>query len=196
MGRPKKTTGKELAVVEPEVTRKNPEDYIDYTSALVRLGVYMSNKAKNGNKSITDGTEESLYGIEQQAMELTSQQVQYLNMRMDGLSTKDACKSLQLDMAMPLLWETTADKDGVYACCLTVLEQIKAKQLEDFVIDKAMVDGDWRRDTVRMFVMKRFLPEYRENAPQAVSAVQVNISVANQPFEVVTETKSVGSNNG
>lgn len=199
MARPRKTTNKELAVREPEVTWKNPEEYVDFTSALIQLGVFMSNKAKNNGKAIASGTDDSMYGIENQAMELTSQQVQYLNMRMDGLSTRDACKGLQLDMAMPLLWEETADKDGVYSCCLKVLEQVKAKQLEDFVIDKAMVDSNWRRDTVRMFVMKRFMPEYRENAAQVTGAVQVNISVANQPFEVVTETKIVengDSNNG
>jgi len=196
VARVKKTVNKELAVQEPEVTWKNPEEYVDFTSALIQLGVFMSNKAKNNGKAIASGTDDAMYGIENQAMELTSQQVQYLNMRMDGLSTKDACKGLQLDMAMPLLWEETADKDGVYACCLKVLEQITAKHLEESVINAALKDPDWRRDTARFFVMKRFMPEYRENAPQSTSAVQVNISVANQPFEVVTETKIVENTDG
>jgi hypothetical protein len=139
---------------------------------------------------LTDGMDK-LYGIDGQSIDLTSQQVQYLNMRMDGLSTKQVCKSLQLDPALPMLWEEESEKNSLYYCCLTALETLKAKDLEDIVLEKAMTDNDWRRDTVRMFALKRFMPEYRENSPSVTSAVQVNISVANQPFEVVTETKEI-----
>lgn len=187
MPRVKKT---EIAIKEPEVTWKDPDSYIDYTSSLIRLGVFMSNKAKSNGKAITDGVD-ALYGVEGQSLDLSSQQVQYLNMLMDGMSTKDACKSLQLDRATPILWEETAEKDSVYNCCLTILQQIKANDIEDKVIDVSLYDNDWRRDTARMFVMKRFKPEYRENAPVTTNAVQVNISVANQPFEVITETKII-----
>jgi hypothetical protein len=179
-----------LTVKEPEVTHKNPDEYIDFTSALIRYGLLMSAKAKNGGKLLTDGMDK-LYGIDGQSIDLTSQQVQYLNMRMDGLSTKQVCKSLQLDPALPMLWEEESEKNSLYYCCLTALETLKAKDLEDIVLEKAMTDNDWRRDTVRMFALKRFMPEYRENSPSVTSAVQVNISVANQPFEVVTETKEI-----
>lgn len=180
----------EIAIKEPEVTWKDPDSYIDYTSSLIRLGVFMSNKAKSNGKAITDGVD-ALYGVEGQSLDLSSQQVQYLNMLMDGMTIKEACTNLQLDRATPMLWEKVADKDSVYACCLSIIQQIKAEELEERVIDISLTDKDWRRDTARMFVMKRFMPEYRENAPVTTNAVQVNISVANQPFEVITETKII-----
>ena len=187
-GRKPKT---ELAVIEPEVTHKNPDEYIDFTSSLIRLGMFMSNKAKSNGKSITDGMD-ALYGIDEQSIDLTSQQVQYLNMLMDGMSTRDVCKGLQLDQATPMLWEETCDKDGVYSCCLSILQQIRAKELEEKFIDVALKDPDWRRDTARMFVMKRFMPEYRENSQTGgANIVQLNISVGDRPFEVITDTKVI-----
>ena len=189
----------EMVVVKQEPKWKDADSYIDYTSSLIQYGILMSNKAKNGGKAITDGMD-ALYGIDGQAIDLTSQQVQYLNMVMDGITAKKACDFLGLSHATPLLWLEISDEDSVYSFCLKAIENMKAKELEEKVMEKALTDDDWRRDTVRMFVLKRFMPEYRDNSQtNGNTMVQFNVNVAGKNFEVQTDTKVIeieGQENG
>lgn len=194
MSRKPKATCKALAVKEPEVTWKNPDEYIDFTSSLIRYGILMSAKAKNDGKLLESGTDD-VYSIDNVDIGLSSRQVQYLNMLMDGISSKDACVGLQLDTAQPLLWEEEAGKNSVYCCCLDALNQIRAKSLEEKVIEKAIKDD--KADILKMFVLKRWMPEYRDNAQtQGATIAQFNISIGDKDFKIETDTSKLVNGNG
>ena len=180
---PKKDTGTELAVKEPEVSR-NPEDYIDFTSSLIRYGMLMHEKRMNNGKVLKSGLDE-VYSVDNEPPDITSQQVIYLNMRMSGLSTRDACKAMGIDTMQPMLWEEECDKTSIYGCCVEALRKLEASILEDKLWSKAINDS--RADNVALACLKARMPEYKENAPVAgVSMVQVNITVENQPYVVDT----------
>jgi len=180
---PKKDADVEIALKEPEVSH-NPEDYVDYTSALIRYGMLIHEKRKNNGKILKSGLDE-VYGVNGEPVEITSQQVVYLNMRMSGLSTKDACKALEIDTMQPMLWEEECDKNSVYVCCVEALRKLEASMLEDKLWAKAINDS--RADAVALACLKARMPEYKENAPVVgVNMVQVNITVENQPYVVDT----------
>ena len=178
MARVKKTT--ELMPMEkPSML---PEDYCDYGSALIQYG---SIKWQKANKMLCDGGEGS-----KESLPLSLEQVQYLNMRMAGISMADACKALKISPAMPMLWEEEGEKSSLFSCCVDAIKRKQAVMLEDNMWETAMVDNSSRRDIMKMFLIKPRMPEYKENSPSAVVPVQVNISIDGQPY--VADTKMVG----
>lgn len=191
MARPKVHTKKtEIAVIEPKVY-KSAEEYADYTSALIRYGLLMYQRSLNKDqKLLTGDVIDDLYSISGGlTVNLTSEQVKYLNMRMDGISTKRACELLFIDQAYPLLWEEEGEKNSVYKFCVEALRLIQAKQAEDVVWDKAINEG---KELMLMFAVKSRLDEYKDNAKSTgANVVQVNISVDKEPFVVDTNSKII-----
>lgn len=191
MGRPKVNIKKtEIAVIEPKVY-KSAEEYADYTSALIRYGLLMYQRSLNKDQKLLTGEMiDDLYQIGGDlSIALTPQQVQYLNMRMDGISTKKSCELLKIDQAYPLLWEEEGEKNSVYRFCVEALRLIQAKQAEDVVWDKAINEG---KELMLMFAVKSRLDEYKDNAKATgANVVQVNISVDKEPFVVDTNTKII-----
>ena len=178
MGRVKKTT--ELMPMEkPSML---PEDYCDYGSALIQYG---SIKWQKANKMLGDGGE----GLKE-SLPLSLEQVQYLNMRMAGISMADACKALKILPDTLILWEEESEKGSLFSYCAEAIKRKQALLLEDSMWETAMQDNSSRRDIMKMFLIKPRMPEYKENSPSAVVPVQVNISIDGQPY--VADTKIAG----
>jgi hypothetical protein len=160
-----------------------PEDYADYNSALIQFGKILWQK---NNKMLIDGGEGS-----KESLPLSLVQIQYLNMRMVGLSRTDACKALGISSASPMLWEEESGKTSLYCCCVDAIKRKQADELEDNMWDTAMNDSSSRRDIMKMFLIKPRKPEYKENSTMVNVPVQVNISVDREPYVVDSSIKVV-----
>lgn len=189
MARKAKTTESKLAVVQPAY--KPPEDYVDYTSALIRYGLLMHEKHGNMDRKALDSGIDELYGLGGKSIDLSVVQVQYLNMRMAGMSTVQACKALEIDLASPLFWEEDSGKGSLYNCCVDALRRLEAIKAED--VTWYMAINNPNSNLERMFAIKSRLPEYRDNATSGgKTIVAVEISLGDKPFKIVTDTKNVG----
>ena len=176
---------KSLAVIRPVVERPT-EEYYDYTTALIRYGLLMFRKTQ-GDTKLLEGEVDSLYDA---PIPLTGEQVGYLNMRMQGLSMKNSCQLLKIDMAYPLLWEEELGIKSVYGFCLEAVKRTQAINLEDVVWDKAMTDDS--KGLMAMFALKSRMSEYKDNAPaNNNTAVQVNISVNGNKYVVDTDVVDI-----
>ena len=153
-----------------------PEDYADCGSALLRYGQLSAEKS---GKLLGDATK------------LSTVQVQYLNMRMAGLSLVDTCKALCIDTAVPMLWEEEEGKEGVYAHCIAAIRRKQALMLEDSMWQDAVTDSRPSRDAMRMSLIRARMPEYKDNAPSVVMPVQVNISIDREPYAIDTGVTEV-----
>lgn len=151
-----------------------PEDYADAGSALIRYGQL---SAVKGGKLLGEGD----------SLELV--QIQYLNMRMAGISLVDACKALMLDCAVPMLWEEEQGKDSVYAHCINAIRRKQALVLEDSMWDSAVSDTRPSRDAMRTALLRARMPEYKDNAPAVQVPVQVNISINREPYAIDVSTE-------
>jgi hypothetical protein len=162
MPRPSKKT--ELAPLDrPSLL---PEDYADAGSAVIRYGQIAAARA---NKEVS-------------ALDVA--QVKYLNMRMAGVGLAETCKALQIDAAVPMLWEEESGKDGLFSYCVAAIRRKQALLLEDSMWEQAIADSRSSRDTMRMHLLDSRMPEYKANAPTVTVPVQVNIKIDGQPFMV------------
>lgn len=180
---------KKTELVPMDAPSLMPEDYSDYGSALIQYGLLVWQK--DGQKLLADGSDgESAVSV---PVPLSLVQVQYLNMRMAGITAKDACKALSIGAMTPMLWEEESGKDSLYAKCMDAFKTMQARQAEDMIWDATINDGSPKRDILRMFAMKARMPEYRENASNVTAPVLVNITVDGNPFVVDTSIKEAGS---
>jgi hypothetical protein len=180
-GRKPKIT-KALIPIESSVIE--PEDYLDYSSTLIQLGVLMLEKSLRDDKKLLGE------GVVEPAIELMSEQVQYLNMRMKGIRIADCCKALKIDISAPMLWEEQYDKNSVYAYCIDIIRKSQALMLEDTVWNDAINNDS--KDLLKMFALKSRMPEYKDNAVGGGQGVViVNLKVDNQPYSVDENTVTV-----
>lgn len=186
---------------EPQAERPpiDPAMYSDFGSSLIRFGVLMMEKKnqEDGTKKLESGECTALvpttsmegfydFGLGLQS-NLSLQQVQFLNMRMAGISNLDACMAIGVDMATPMLWAEENGLDSVYGCCLDAIRKAEATVAEDVVWDRA-IRGN--KDLLLMFAVKSRLPEYRDNQPiQNQQIVKLDLRVNGETFKVVTETE-------
>lgn len=145
-----------------------PQDYADANAGIILLGIDLCIKNRKGQD--TD------------VLLPDPVQVQYINMRTAGMTQKEACTKLQIDRAMPMLWEEAGAKDSVYVQCVRIIKRIEAEDLESVV---------WRRATTvasasleRMFALKSRMSEYKDNAPAAAFRPQVRITIGGKNYDV------------
>jgi hypothetical protein len=179
---PKGVKVKKTLTVKESVEQKPIEDYVDYTSALIRYGLLMYYKTKGDIKELT-GEVDKTFDIYKEPIDLSSTQVQYLNMRMDNISTSKACDSLKIERAAPMLWEVEKGAKSVYGFCLEALKRLQAVDLEDQLWEKSIDDPSFCKGNVAMFNLKSRMPEYRENAVNTGNnVVQVNLTVGDKSY--------------
>lgn len=158
-----------------------PEDYADYGSALIQFGNIMWQK---NNKMLSDGGEGT-----KESLPLSLVQVQYLNMRMAGITMLEACKALKISPAYPLLWEEGEEKN-LYCYCVDAIKQIQARAAEDSLWGTVSKDPESCKGNLIMFGMKSRMPEYKDNAPTTTVPIQVNLTVDGIPYKA--DTRMVG----
>lgn len=178
MPRPSKKT----ELIPMEKPSMLPEDYVDRSSALIQLGSMMWQK---NNKMLTDGGEGS-----SESLPLSLEQVQYLNMLINGIEMEDACRALKISIAQPILWEKENDGESLFKYCSDAIMEIGASRVEKKMWNKIMQDPESCKGNLLMFGMKAFMEKYRDNAPVTNVPVQVNISIDGQAYQA--EAKMVG----
>lgn len=174
MARPKKDKSEVNKGIMPiDTVSKNPADYLDYGSALIQYGMVEHEISLSKKKSMVDGeivleseeTQMAAFYGEAPAIDLSIEQVQYLNMRSVGLSTFAACTLLGLSMAQPLLWDKQEPAGSTYKHCIDAIKEMQTILAEDVIWEKAIYN---RNDLMLMFGVKSRRPEYRDNQPVAV----------------------------
>jgi hypothetical protein len=174
----------QIAVIEPE--RVNPDEYADFTSALIRYGLLLRSKRNDDTKRLE--APDDLYDASNN-IDLTVEQVKFLNMKMAGLTTTDICKKLNISMASSLLWEEEGGKNSLFNCCMEAIKTIQARTAEDALWSTIEKNPESCKGNLIMYATKARLPEYRENAPTVNVASRVIIEIEGQTYKVVEDTQ-------
>jgi hypothetical protein len=165
-------------MIEVEETPKDVSLYVSPETGVVKFGILLWQKAqKDGEQTIP--------------VPLSVEQVCYLNMRVAGLLSAQACDLIGVDRLSPLYWEEKEGANSLYCKCIEALKLMQAKQAEDVVWDITVNDPSSRRDILRMFAMKGRLPEYRDNAPTVSAPVTVHLSFGNRQYLPETDTSKI-----
>lgn len=185
MAKPKARTETAVDVPQPEQI-----DYADCNSDLLRFGL-LKWKKQNEQKLLGSGDKPAITG-DNELIPLDIKQVQYLNMKMQGVPLKDICTALQITPATPAFWKEKEGADSLYGICVEAIDQIQADMAEDITRDEAQTNR--KANLERMFYIKRWKPEYRDNfAGTGANLVQLNITIGDKPFTVDVTTKDAGS---
>jgi hypothetical protein len=176
----------QIAVIEP--VKVNPDEYADFTSALIRYGLLIRAKRNNDTKLLE--SPDGVYDVSNN-IDLTAQQVKYLNMKISGLTASKICKTLNIDMASALLWEEEGGKNSLFNCCMEAIKTIQARNAEDALWDTIERNPESCKGNLIMYATKARLPEYRENAPMVNIMSKVSINIEGQPYKVVADTNVI-----
>jgi hypothetical protein len=165
------------------------ESSIEEESAIIRCGRILSRKARETNADkLLSGKCSSETGLVVE--DITREQKDYINLVATGTQSTCACQMLGIDVFLPVLWEETADKDGTFMQCMTILKRKQADLLEENVWDQAM--NNPKSTILKMFALKARKDEYKDNA-LPMTAVQTNIHVTldGVPYSVNATIKDV-----
>ena len=104
----------------------------------------------------------------------------YLALFDAGYKHKDICTSLHIPSVLPVSWKRL---NKAYSMCIDLINQSIGAELEATVIDRAKKNE--KDSLLLMFATKKFVPEYRENAPApAQTTVNLRVSIDGQSFDV------------
>ena len=129
----------------------------------------------------TDSSDD-LAKYEQSIIELNANESMkfYLALYDDGYKHKDICKALHIPSVLPVSWRRL---NKAYSLCYDLIQQSIGAQLESTVIDRAKRNE--KDSLLLMFATKKFIPEYRENAPApAQTTVNLRVTVDGNDFDV------------
>lgn len=175
--RGKKPSEESRLVVPLSSQSMEPEDYADKGTSVIKYGLLMALKMRDGKATIED-----------LAMELTMAQAQYLNMRANGVMSRDACKALGIEQTMPLLWQAESEQDSVFMQCIDGLKKLEADTVEEIVWQRAMGMGGAVAE--RQMAIKARKPEYRDNFQTQVNMItQVRITRNGEEFDTSANYK-------
>jgi hypothetical protein len=163
------------------------EDYFNSESELIKYALLMMSKSAD-QKRITDGEDSN--ADSNSLMVLSRPQIGYLNMRMEGVPLRKICEVLNVPPITFKLWKEQAGENSLYHACLDAIDEINADMAEDITRDEAQTNRKAKEE--RMFYIKRWKQEYRENYQgSGANVVQVNITVDDKPYTVNVNTKEV-----
>lgn len=125
---------------------------------------------------------DDLTKFEQDIIDLNANQSMqlYLALFDSGYKHKDICTSLHIPSVLPVSWKRL---NKAYSVCVDLINQSIGAELEATVIDRAKKNE--KDSLLLMFATKKFVPEYRENAPApAQTTVNLRVSIDGQNFDV------------
>jgi len=103
-----------------------------------------------------------------------------------GYKHKDICSALHISSVLPVSWRRL---NKAYSICYDLIQQSIGAELEATVIDRAKKNE--KDSLLLMFATKKFVPEYRENAPApAATTVNLRVTIDGSDFDVSANYKN------
>jgi len=119
---------------------------------------------------------------------LSEEQVQWLNLRAHGLTSKQACSLLGTDNSLPLFWEAGGNSGDLFHCCLAGVKRIEADNLEDDIWQKAIIGTGGSEE--RRFALKGRKPEYKDSYQGGGDVVtQLKVTINGEEFDTSARFK-------
>ena len=176
----------------------NIKEAVDYTSIpdspIIQCARILRDKSRSMSSAIAiESSNESALIVAQDNLEPF--QRMYIDLISTGTSSNDACKQLNIDCYLPILWENTCEKDGLYAQCISLIRKKEAKDLEEVIWSSAK--NNPKSTLERMFAIKSRMDEYKDNAPpQTNLQTNINVTISDKdgnrfPYKVDTTVQEV-----
>jgi hypothetical protein len=163
--------------IDPDAYDNQSEhDFIDHAQAVAADVIKLCSAGEHADKYLAPVSPTS----DDEENKLTCAQGLYLIGLTHGLTPYRVLDMLKISRMCPAMWSrkgSTAYKESLRA-----IKEMQAEQAEALILENAVNNPSAGLD--RMFVIKAFKPEYRDNAPlPSAPAVAISITIDGQPID-------------
>jgi len=163
--------------IDPEAYDNQEEhDFISHAQAVAADVIKLFTADEHADKYLSPVNQSADTDDEK----LTCAQGLYLIGLTHGLTPFRILDILKISRICPALWGKTGST--AYKESLRAIKEMQAEQAEALILENAVNNPSAGLD--RMFVIKAFKPEYRDNAPlPSAPAVAISITIDGQPID-------------